>query len=78
MNDPMMTYFTPNFRRKTTNKEKTMSPQSDSFSDHVEMMQWIYKRNSYVTPEEMACMSAAFSPFGFDEEESEADFDWED
>ena len=55
-----------------------MSPQSDSFSDHVEMMQWICKRNSHATPEELACMSAAFSPFGFDDEEDETNFDWED
>jgi len=53
-----------------------MSPQQDSFSDHVEIVKWLSKRSGYTTSEDMACMSAAIEPFDFDNEDDE-DFDWE-
>jgi len=54
-----------------------MSPQNDSFSDHIDMVQWISKRHGYTSPEELVSMSAAFSPLAFDEDEDEVDFDWD-
>jgi len=53
-----------------------MSPQNDSFSDHVEIVQWINKRSGCCTFDDMASLSAAVPPFEFDDEDDE-DFDWD-
>jgi len=54
-----------------------MSPQNDSFSDYVEIEQWISKRNSYIASEALDSMSAAIPPFDFEEDDEDDDFDWE-